>query len=88
MGQVEHSMAERSMAFQRLKRWVFVDLIDSIDVDRFAEFDRATACEELSLLLDEIVNQKLMSLSIGEREDLLEEVCSVLGLGISPPQEG
>ena len=85
-GEMWMNQIERSIAFQNLKRWVFVDLIASIDVDRFAEFDRATAREELSQLLGEIIAEKSISLSIGEREDLLEQFCTVLGLGTGSQQ--
>jgi pilus assembly protein CpaF len=73
--------AERVSAFQHIRKWVFVDLIHSIDVPQFSGFDTATAREEISDLLNEIVQIKKIDLTIAEQEDLLGDICAVLGLG-------
>ena len=72
--------APRSFDFQHIRNCVFADLIHLIDALRFAEFDIATAREEVSDMLTEIVAVRKVKLSVAEQEDLLGDICNVLGL--------
>ena len=66
---------EQAKDFQHIRKWVFVDLIGAIDAPLFADFDVATAREEISDILNDIVAVKKIDLTIAEQEDLLGDLC-------------
>ncbi len=76
----------RDKEYFNTKSAIFNALIDSIDLSQLATMDQDAAREEIRDIVAEIIALKSIIMSIGEQEDLLEDICNdVLGYGPLEP---
>src|SRR6202166_2629107 len=79
----------RSDDYYQVKTTIFSALIDTIDLAQLAQLDVDSAREEIRDIVHEIVAIKNVAMSIGEQEDLIDDICNdVLGYGPLEPLLG
>jgi pilus assembly protein CpaF len=68
---------------------IFGALVEAIDLSQLARLDAENAREEIRDIVHEIVAIKNVAMSIGEQEDLIDDICNdVLGYGPLEPLLG
>ncbi len=76
----------RAEEYYDVKSSVFSALIETIDLSQLARLDIESAREEIRDVVNEIIQLKSVVMSIGEQEDLLEDIVNdVLGYGPLEP---
>lgn len=77
---------QRSEEYYDTKSSIFSALIDTIDLSQLARLDPESAREEISDVINEIIQLKNLVMSIAEQEDLLADIVNdVLGYGPLEP---
>ena len=81
--------AQRSDEYYATKSMIFGALVEAIDLSQLARLDAENAREEIRDIVHEIVTIKNVAMSIGEQEDLIDDICNdVLGYGPLEPLLG
>ena len=76
----------RSKEYFSTKSLVFNAMIEVIDVSMLSKMDPETARDEIRDVVSEIISLKNLAMSMGEQEDLLDDICNdVLGYGPLEP---
>lgn len=76
----------RTESYYDIKTQVFTALIDAIDITQLASMEPETARDEIRDIVNEIIALKRIAMSMGEQEDLLDDICNdVLGYGPLEP---
>ena len=76
----------RSDEYYVTKSTIFGALIEAIDLSQLSKLDVENAREEIRDIVNEIISIKNVVMSIGEQEDLLDDICNdVLGYGPLEP---
>src|SRR5271163_4372473 len=76
----------RSETYFQTKSLIFGALVEAIDLSQLARLDAENAREEIRDIVHEIVTIKNVAMSIGEQEDLVDDICNdVLGYGPLEP---
>jgi pilus assembly protein CpaF len=71
------------------KSMIFGALVEAIDLSQLSRLDAENAREEIRDIVHEIVAIKNVAMSIGEQEDLIDDICNdVLGYGPLEPLLG
>jgi pilus assembly protein CpaF len=79
----------RSDEYYATKSMIFGALVEAIDLSQLARLDAENAREEIRDIVHEIVAIKNVAMSIGEQEDLVDDICNdVLGYGPLEPLLG
>src|SRR5580700_3946719 len=79
----------RSETYFQTKSLIFGALIEAIDLAALSKLDPESAREEIRDIVHEIVAIKNVAMSIGEQEDLIDDICNdVLGYGPLEPLLG
>ncbi len=77
---------QRSEEYYDTKSSIFSALIDTIDLSQLARLDAESAREEISDVINEIIQLKNLVMSIAEQEELLADIVNdVLGYGPLEP---
>jgi pilus assembly protein CpaF len=80
---------QRSDEYYATKSMIFGALVEAIDLSQLARLDAENAREEIRDIVHEIVAIKNVAMSIGEQEDLVDDICNdVLGYGPLEPLLG
>ena len=80
---------QRSDEYYATKSMIFGALVEAIDLSQLARLDAENAREEIRDIVHEIVAIKNVAMSIGEQEDLIDDICNdVLGYGPLEPLLG
>jgi pilus assembly protein CpaF len=80
---------QRSDEYYTTKSMIFGALVEAIDLSQLARLDAENAREEIRDIVHEIVAIKNVAMSIGEQEDLIDDICNdVLGYGPLEPLLG
>jgi len=80
---------QRSDDYYITKSMIFGALIEAIDLSQLSRLDAESAREEIRDIVHEIVAIKNVAMSIGEQEDLIDDICNdVLGYGPLEPLLG
>ncbi len=80
---------QRSGEYYATKSMIFGALVEAIDLSQLARLDAENAREEIRDIVHEIVAIKNVAMSIGEQEDLIDDICNdVLGYGPLEPLLG
>jgi pilus assembly protein CpaF len=80
---------QRSEEYYATKSMIFGALVEAIDLSQLARLDAENAREEIRDIVHEIVAIKNVAMSIGEQEDLVDDICNdVLGYGPLEPLLG
>jgi pilus assembly protein CpaF len=80
---------QRSNDYYVTKSMIFGALVEAIDLSQLSRLDAESAREEIRDIVHEIVAIKNVALSIGEQEDLIDDICNdVLGYGPLEPLLG
>ncbi len=76
----------RTKEYFSTKSLVFNAMIEVIDVSMLSKMDPETARDEIRDVVSEIISLKNLAMSMGEQEDLLDDICNdVLGYGPLEP---
>src|SRR5271166_2435339 len=79
----------RSDDYYVTKSVIFGALVEAIDLSQLSRLDAENAREEIRDIVHEIVAIKNVAMSIGEQEDLIDDICNdVLGYGPLEPLLG
>jgi len=77
---------QRSDDYYVTKSMIFGALVEAIDLSQLSRLDAENAREEIRDIVHEIVTIKNVAMSIGEQEDLIDDICNdVLGYGPLEP---
>ncbi|MEA1938496.1 MAG: CpaF family protein [Pseudomonadota bacterium] len=69
-----------------IRTTVFKDLIDAVDLTELCKMDKNRARAEISDIIVEIIRMQNVSLTSGEQQEIVEDICNdVLGLGPLEP---
>jgi hypothetical protein len=80
---------QRSDDYYVTKSMIFGALVEAIDLSQLSRLDAENAREEIRDIVHEIVAIKNVAVSIGEQEDLIDDICNdVLGYGPLEPLLG
>ncbi len=80
---------QRSSDYYITKSMIFSALVEAIDLSQLSRLDADNAREEIRDIVHEIVAIKNVALSIGEQQDLIDDICNdVLGYGPLEPLLG
>jgi pilus assembly protein CpaF len=80
---------QRSSDYYVTKSMIFSALVEAIDLSQLSRLDADNAREEIRDIVHEIVAIKNVALSIGEQQDLIDDICNdVLGYGPLEPLLG
>jgi len=80
---------QRSDDYYVTKSMIFGALVEAIDLSQLSRLDAENAREEIRDIVHEIVAIKNVAMSIGEQEDLIDDICNdVLGYGPLEPLLG
>jgi pilus assembly protein CpaF len=80
---------QRSSDYYVTKSMIFGALVEAIDLSQLSRLDADNAREEIRDIVHEIVAIKNVAMSIGEQEDLIDNICNdVLGYGPLEPLLG
>jgi pilus assembly protein CpaF len=80
---------QRSGEYYVTKSMIFSALVEAIDLSQLSRLDADSAREEIRDIVHEIVAIKNVALSIGEQQDLIDDICNdVLGYGPLEPLLG
>jgi pilus assembly protein CpaF len=80
---------QRSGEYYVIKSMIFSSLVEAIDLSQLSRLDADSAREEIRDIGHEIVSIKNVALSIGEQQDLIDDICNdVLGYGPLEPLLG
>src|SRR5450631_3446516 len=80
---------QRSSDYYVTKSMIFGALVEAIDLSQLSRLDADNAREEIRDIVHEIVAIKNVAMSIGEQEDLIDDICNdVLGYGPLEPLLG
>jgi pilus assembly protein CpaF len=80
---------QRSDDYYVTKSMIFGALVEAIDLSQLSRLDAENAREEIRDIVHEIVTIKNVAMSIGEQEDLIDDICNdVLGYGPLEPLLG
>ena len=83
---LEPEPAVRSKEYYDTKSLIFNAMIEVIDVSMLSKMDPETARDEIRDVVNEIISLKNLAMSMGEQEDLLDDICNdVLGYGPLEP---
>src|SRR5580693_5221391 len=83
------SEPQRSDDYYVTKSMIFGALVEAIDLSQLSRLDAENAREEIRDIVHEIVAIKNVAMSIGEQEDLVDDICNdVLGYGPLEPLLG
>ena len=83
---VEPETPVRSKEYFDTKSQIFNAMIEVIDVSMLSKMDPETARDEIRDVVSEIISLKNIAMSMGEQEDLLDDICNdVLGYGPLEP---
>jgi pilus assembly protein CpaF len=76
----------RTKEYFSTKSLVFNTMIEVIDVSMLSKMDSETARDEIRDVVSEIISLKNLAISMGEQEDLLDDICNdILGYGPLEP---
>ncbi|HUB63712.1 MAG TPA: CpaF family protein [Methylocella sp.] len=80
---------QRSDDYYITKSMIFGALVEAIDLSQLSRLDADNAREEIRDIVHEIVTIKNVAMSIGEQDDLIDDICNdVLGYGPLEPLLG
>jgi len=80
---------QRSNEYYATKSMIFGALVEAIDLSQLSRLDTESARDEIRDIVHEIVAIKNIAMSIGEQDDLVDDICNdVLGYGPLEPLLG